>query len=206
MARENWPLCQSLAQLGRPGALLHALSPTVGKERFLLALSCGDSRCVKSKCPLTLSSASKLELFFATIVCWNFSGAYFNFHKCSVICGWLSKATLQGHLDYGRDGLEAVMGHCRGRSQGMFACYLVHTWVRLLQGPLACGAGLHSTHKGIFVRGCMSDCCGGGDDVSDAFFSHLAHKMTFGWSERNCLKLFKASVIFIYSTSIHSSI
>lgn len=60
---------------------------------------------------------------------------------------------LQGPSDHVREKIEPFMVHCRVHSQdnmqGPYACSLTHRWRRFLLGPLASGAGSHSTSKAL---------------------------------------------------------
>ena len=110
---------------------------------------------------------NSIFFFFAPVVCWNFSSVNLDFHKGSPICGLLSRAVFsRGFWTVAERGWSWFTGHCQVHSQdrGLYAYYLMHRWVRLLQGPLVYVAGSHSSHKDTFVCGWVPNyfCCGGG--------------------------------------------
>lgn len=57
----------------------------------------------------TLSNASKLFFFFLVpLLCWNFSTENLDFHKGSLIHGWLSETVFSRGSTHSQEGLEPV--------------------------------------------------------------------------------------------------
>ena len=137
----NEPLWHCPAQLGSQ-VLTHTLSLSsmdeiTGQEDLsrwdLPKLCClrGQVRWVKCKTiHLTLSDEFKL-VFLVSAMCWNFSAEDLNFHKGSVIHGWLSKMVFfQGLLHHNQEGLESVHGLLQGLQPGLKSvCLLPSIWV-----------------------------------------------------------------------------
>ena len=124
-----------------PGPLLCCLGwSDVGKVKlFLLPISV---------CPNSF--------FFSSAVCWNFSSGNLDFHKVSLICGWLSKTMFfMESQTVAKKDWSRSMGHCRVHSQdlSLYTYCSIHMWVRLLLGLLLYGAWSHSFNKGTFVCG-----------------------------------------------------
>lgn len=140
--------------------------------------------------------------FFASTVCWNFSDGHPNFLKGSSVGDCLRRSS-PGTPGLWLSGAGVVCGPLQ--EQGMYAYYLMHGWVRLFLNPLACGAELHISHKGIFVHGCMPYCCGEERQESDVFFSHLAYRMLLKVKWEKLFEYSKAPFILTYSAIVHSN-
>lgn len=96
------------------------------------------------------------------------------------------------------------MGHCRVHSQGMYAYYLMHGLMRLVQRPMAYGAGSHSSHKGpwMYARLLWS----GRYKWAMSFSAILLTRYFIGSNVKNFFETSKSLFILIYSASIYSFI
>lgn len=93
------------------------------------------------------------------------------------------------------------MSYCGAHSQGMYAYYLMHGWIRLLQ---SCRFVVTALTKALSMDACQI-IVEWEIHVNDVLFSHLAHKMLYRIKEEIFFETGKSLFILIYSASIYLS-
>lgn len=136
----------------------------------------------KAKMFLLLSLMCLNLCIFTPTPYWNFSARNLDFHKDSLICGWLSKTVFLETYRLQPRRVRARNRPLQGPQPAPKSlCRLPNTqWTKLLPGPLIYDTRSHSSHKGTFVHEWMPNyyCWGGvrgmGTQMRNLLLSHVA--------------------------------
>lgn len=97
--REKWACLAASYAAEKLGTHSHALILPCGKNQgprrdlpHWLVLPCG--RADISKVKFFSYPMCPISIFFSPTVCWSFSAGFLDFHKGSVVSGWLSKSVM----------------------------------------------------------------------------------------------------------------